>query len=57
MPVTHLTDIVVRSLKGTDQYVSHMDDVTRGFGVRVGKHSKTWIAVRGRSRERLSIGR
>jgi hypothetical protein len=53
----HLTDLSVKALKGTDRYVSYMDTTTRGFGVRVGLRSKTWIVVRGRSRERITIGR
>lgn len=56
MPVAHLTDATVRNLK-SDQTVSYMDDTTRGFGIRVGKHTKTWVVVRGRERERLSFGK
>lgn len=57
MPVLHLTDIAVRALKPTDGYVSYWDDTTPGFGVRVGKRSKTWMVMRGRNRERISIGK
>lgn len=56
MPVMHLTDLSVRALKSSAQYVSYMDDTTRGFGIRVGKTRKTWVCVRGRSRERITIG-
>jgi integrase len=57
MAKAHLTDLSVKALKGTDRYVSYMDTKTRGFGVRVGLNSKTWIVVRGRNRERLTVGR
>jgi hypothetical protein len=57
VPVLHLTDVSVRALKGTNKHISYMDSVTRGFGIRVGKHGKTWIVVRGRQRERVSFGR
>jgi hypothetical protein len=56
MPVVHLTDVSVRGFK-SDRPVSYMDATTRGFGVRVGKHTKTWVVVRGRRRERLSFGK
>jgi len=57
MPVLHLTDMAVRALKPTDGYVSYWDDTTPGFGIRVGKRSKTWTVMRGRNRERISIGK
>lgn len=57
MPQLHLTEIVVRGLKGSDQYVTYFDAILPGFGIRVGKRSKTFVVVRGRKRERVSIGR
>jgi hypothetical protein len=57
MPTLHLTDLGVRGLKGSAKYISYMDDTTRGFGIRVGLRSKTWIVVRGRKRERITIGK
>lgn len=57
MPNLHLTDLSVKALKGSDTYTTYWDDVTPGFGVRVGKRSKTWTVMRGRHRERLSIGK
>lgn len=53
MPVAHLTDIVVSRLKQPGTY---FDDHTPAFGIRVGKHRKTWIVVRGRERLRTRIG-
>ncbi len=52
-----LTEISVRALKGSDKYETFFDTKTPGFGVRVGKRTKTWVVVRGRSRERVTIGK
>jgi hypothetical protein len=49
----HFTDISVKKFKPG----SYWDDSTPGFGVRVGKHAKTWTIMRGASRERITIGR
>ncbi len=57
MPNVHLTDLSVRAIKGSDKYVTYWDDATPGFGIRVGKRSKTWTVMRGRARERVTIGR
>ena len=57
MPRLRLTEIVVRGLRGSDQYVTYFDTNLPGFGIRVGKRSKTFVVVRGRKRERISIGR
>ncbi len=51
------TDISVRALKGSDKYETFFDTKLPGFGVRVGKRSKTFLVVRGKNRERISIGR
>lgn len=48
----HMTDIVVSRLtRGT-----YYDQTTPAFGLRVGKHRKTWFVVRGRERLRTNIG-
>lgn len=57
VPNIHLTDISVRSLKPSETSVTYWDDITPSFGIRVGKNAKTWTIMRGRNRERLSIGR
>lgn len=57
MPSLNLTELSVRALKGSDSYITYWDTSTPGFGVRVGKRSKTWTVMRGRSRERITIGR
>lgn len=57
MPVVHLTDVSLRSLKGGDRPIRYMCKHTRGFGIRVGKHTKTWVCMRGRTRELVKIGK
>lgn len=57
MPRLNLTDLTVRALRGSDKYVTYWDTAIPGFGVRVGKRSKTWVVLRGRHRERISIGK
>jgi integrase len=52
-----LTEISVRALKGSDTYVTYFDDTLPGFGVRVGKRSRTFVVLRGKKRERVSIGK
>ena len=51
-PKTSLTDMTVRALRpGT-----YFDAKTPAFGIRVGKHRRTWIVMRGRTRIRTTIG-
>lgn len=52
-----LTEISVRALKGSDKYEKIFDTKTPGFGIRVGKKTKTWIVMRGRERELITIGK
>ena len=49
----HLTDVVVSRLKTPGTYY---DQTTPAFGLRVGKHRKTWFVIRGRERLRTTIG-
>ena len=51
-----LTDISVRALKGSESYKTYFDDQLPAFGVRVGKRRKTFVVVRGKQRERTTIG-
>jgi hypothetical protein len=53
VPKAHLTDIVVQRLKLPGTY---FDAAMPAFGIRVGKHRKTWIVMRGRERLRTRIG-
>lgn len=57
MPTLHLTDLSVRAIKPSEKYVTYWSAATPGFGIRVGKKCRTWTVMRGRSRERVSIGR
>lgn len=57
MPSLRLTELSVRALKGSDTPTYYWDTTTPAFGVRVGKRAKTWTVIRGRNRERLTIGR
>lgn len=52
-----LTEISVRALKGSDSYATYFDDTLPGFGIRVGKRSRTFIVLRGKQRQRVSIGK
>lgn len=51
-----LTEISIRALKGSDKYPTYFCDGTPGFGVRCGLKKKTYVVVRGRQRERITIG-
>lgn len=51
-----LNDITVRALKGSDTYKTYFDDIVPAFGVRVGKRRKTFVVVRGKKRERITLG-
>jgi integrase len=53
LPRIHLTDVVVSRLKAPGTYY---DRTTPAFGLRVGKHRKTWFVIRGRERLRTTIG-
>ena len=54
MPVAHLTDVVVSRLATPGIYY---DKTTPAFGIRIGKHRKTWVVTRGTDRQRITIGR
>jgi integrase len=55
MPKVHLTDTGVRALK-PEANVTYWDKRLSGFGIRVGLNRKTWTVLRGRQRERITIG-
>ena len=49
---THLTDIAVRQLApGT-----YFDTKTPAFGIRIGKTRKTWVVLKGKTRNKATIG-
>lgn len=56
MAQLQLTDATVRSLKGAANNPKFFDTKTPGFGIRCGLRRKTWIVMRGRNRELVTIG-
>lgn len=52
-----LTEISIRALKGSATYPTFFDDSVPGFGVRCGLKRKVYVCVRGKNRERITIGR
>ena len=56
MPKLHLTDLSVRALRPSSQ-TTYWDTTTSGFGIRVSKKAKAWTVMRGKNRERVTIGR
>ncbi|MGE0853660.1 MAG: Arm DNA-binding domain-containing protein [Hyphomicrobiaceae bacterium] len=57
MPRLHLTDISVRAIRAHDVPTTFWDTALPAFGVRVGKHAKTFLIMHGRDRKRVAIGR
>jgi hypothetical protein len=51
-----LTDLAIRSIAFSSQTKYVWDANLRGFGIRIGKHSKTFVAVRDGGR-RLTLGK
>ena len=56
MPRANLTDIIVRTLKPMG-YATLWDTQLRGFGIRCGLSSKTWVVMVGKHRQRITVGR
>src|SRR5215203_1533906 len=52
-----LTDASVRSLKPTDKQTKVWDTKTRGFGIRINGHTKTWMVMYGQKRTLKTLGR
>ena len=48
----HFTDMTIRTLaEGI-----YFDDRTPSFGIRIGKHRKTWLVIKGKNRTRVRLG-
>ena len=47
-----LTDIAVRTLKPG----RYFDEKLPAFGIRIGKHRRTWIAMKGENRNTITLG-
>ncbi len=57
MPIITLTDLAVRSLKPTaGRQVTYLDKTLKGFGVRVGAGSMTYVLTYGPNRTRVKLG-
>lgn len=57
MPVITLTDLAIRHLKPEPgRQVTYLDKTVKGFGVRVGAESMTYILTFGPNRTRLKLG-
>ena len=57
MPVTTLTDLAIRHLKPVPgKQVTYLDKSLKGFGVRVGAESMTYILTYGPNRTRVKLG-
>src|SRR4051812_45178012 len=52
-----LTDASVRSLKPADKQTKVWDTKTRGFGILINGHTKTWIVMYGAKRTLKTLGR
>ena len=52
-----LTELSVRALKGSARNPKVFDTKTPGFGIRCGVHRKTWVVMRGKNRELITVGR
>lgn len=57
MPTMLLTELSVRALKGSSKNEKFFDTKTPGFGIRCGLKAKTWIVMRGRARELITVGK
>ena len=55
MPRVLLTDLFIRKLKPTGQ-ATYWDKNMPGFGIRSGKHRKTFTIMLGADRQRVTIG-
>ena len=50
MPSLHFTELAIQRLKTQGEF---FDTTTPCFGVRIGKHRKTWFVIRGKGNQRL----
>ena len=57
MPVILLTDLAIQKLPASDPHTTYYDQALPGFGIRVGKRSRTFVIMKGLQRKRISLGR
>jgi Arm DNA-binding domain len=53
---SNFTDRFVNGLPFSDAPIYYWDEALPGFGIRTGKTRKTFTVIRGKRRERVSIG-
>src|SRR5665213_2426448 len=56
MPNITFTDLAIKALKPSEKQVKYFDTKLPAFGVRIGKHRKTFIVMNGRDRKLHSLG-
>jgi integrase len=57
MPVISLTDLTIRHLKPeAGKQVTYLDKTLKGFGVRVGASTMTYVLIYGPNRARMKLG-
>ena len=54
---TQLTDLLLRSVQGNGKQSKVWDTRTRGFGMIVNGHTKTWFVMFGPKRQLKTLGR
>lgn len=57
MPTIHFSDLAIQRLKNPDRQTRYFDDSLPGFGILVGKRTKTFFVVKGEDRKLITLGR
>lgn len=57
MPTKNLTDLVIKRLKYSGKTTTYWDTNLKGFGIRVGKRTKTFIVMVGKDRKVITVSR
>ena len=55
--IKNLTDLSIQKLKFNGKHMIYWDSNLGGFGVRVGKRTKTFVVMVGKERKVISLGR
>ena len=53
----HFTDLAIDRLNPSPKYITYWDKALPSFGIRVGLLGKTFVLVRGKNRNRVSLGK
>jgi integrase len=57
MPTKNLTDLAIKRLKYSGKTTTYWDTNLKGFGIRVGKRTKTFIVMVGKDRKVITVRR